>query len=75
MAFTKRSLLRFTAKIFDLLGLLSLFVIQLKVLFQRLYADQTEYNDLLQDETLEEWKSIIPELHCLNRIKVPRYQI
>ena len=36
LSVTKRSLLQITAKIFDLLGFLSPFVIQLKVLFQRL---------------------------------------
>ena len=39
LSITKRSLLRLTTKIFDPLGFLSPFVIQLKVWFQRLCAD------------------------------------
>lgn len=73
LTFTKRSLLRFTtlfsAKIFDPLGFLSLYVIQLKRLFQKLCSDHKGWDNPLQDEALEKWKEIISELHHL----VPRY--
>ena len=45
LSITKRSLLRLTAKIFDPLRFLSPFVIQLKVLFQRLCTDRFGWDD------------------------------
>ena len=73
LTFTKRSLLRFTAKLFDPLGFLSPYVIQLKILFQEFCSDHKGWDDPLQGETLEKCKSIVLELHYLAKIKVPRY--
>ena len=73
LTFTKRSLLRFTAKLFDPLGFLSPYVIQLKFLFQELCSDHKGWDDPLQGESLEKCKLIVSELHYLAKIKVPRY--
>ena len=72
LSVTKRSLLRITAKIFDPLGFLSLFVIQLKVLFQRLCSDRCGWDDPLPDKVLVQWQKIVSGLQSLNGMKVPR---
>ena len=50
---SKRSILKITSKIFDPLGFLSPFVIQLKVLFQTLCKKGSHWDDLLQQKELE----------------------
>ena len=72
MKITKRSILRLTVKIFDPLGLLSPFIIQLKILFQILCAGKIEWDMPLSDELLHNWRGIISELDCLDHVKVPR---
>ena len=72
LSVTKRSLLRITAKIFDPLGFLSPFVIQLKVLFQRLCSDRCGWDDPLPDKVLVQWQKIVSGLQSLNGMKVPR---
>ena len=51
-----RSLLKITASIFDPLGLLSPFVIRLKILFQTLYSQRIEWDHLLEGKHLR-WRS------------------
>ena len=54
---SKRSVLKFTAKIYDPLGLLRSFVIRLKVLFQVLYTNQLKWDQPLQGEVLDVWNN------------------
>ena len=68
----RRSLLKVTAKIFDPLGFLSPFVIRLKVLFQILCMKGCEWDQPLEDEILQSWNSLIPELTSLNDLKISR---
>ena len=69
---TKRSLLKISAKIFDLLGLLSPFTIQWKVLFQVLCNERTDWDEQLSDGHLRRWNSFIAELQTLNSVRIPR---
>ena len=69
---SKRSILKLTAKIFDPLGFLSPFVIQMKILFQDLCCGQFNWDDPLSEKTYNNWKKIISELHYLNGIQIPR---
>ena len=68
----KRSILKLAAKIFDPLGLISPFVIQLKMLFQTLCIQQVNWDDPLSSELLTKWRNILSQLHCLNSVQVPR---
>ena len=65
---TKRSLLRISAKMFDPLGLLSPFTIQLKVLLQELSIERTDWDEQLKGDHLKKWKTLIIELQALNCI-------
>ena len=69
---TKRVILKLTAKIFDPLGLVSPFVIQLKILFQSLCKDKLEQDSELSGELLLRWKTIMSEISNLNNICVAR---
>ena len=64
--------MKLTAKIFDPLGFLSPFVIQIKILFQDLCSGQCGWDDPLSERAYDKWKRIISELHCLNGIQIPR---
>ena len=65
---TKRSLLKISSKIFDPLGLLSLFTIQWKVLFRELCSGHANWDDQLTKEHLKKWNSLIVDLITLNLV-------
>ena len=68
MKVCKRSVLGLTAKIFNPLGFLSPFVIQIKILFQSLYKEKTEWDTELCGGLLEKWKTIMCELNLLDKV-------
>ena len=69
---TKRSLLKWSSKIFDPLGFLSPFTIRLKILFQVLCLDKIDWDGELQGESRKQWNVLISELEILKTIRVPR---
>ena len=69
---TKRSLLKVTARIFDPLGLISPFIIKLKVLFQALCAESVKWDEPLQDKALEQWNCFVSEARAFSQLSVPR---
>ena len=69
---TKRTVLRVSAKIFDPLGLLSPFVVKLKLLFRELCSDNVNWDDQVEGDTLKRWKLQIKEFKSLGQIRVPR---
>ena len=69
---SRRSLLKITASIFDPLGLLSPFVIRLKILFQTLCSQRIEWDCLLEGEHLKQWNSFTTEFDILNHVRIPR---
>ena len=58
---TKRNVLRFRVKIYDPLGFLSLFTIRLKLLFQELCHDRTDWNSNLSHEHEKKCLKLISE--------------
>ena len=69
----KRTALRITTSIFDLLGFLSPYVIKFKILFQCLCCNNHQgWDDPLAGEMLDTWNSLISELSLLSSIQVPR---
>ncbi len=69
---TKRSVLKLSARIFDPLGLITPFTISLKILFQELCLDSTDWDASLTASLKEKWMRIIKELASLSDIVVPR---
>lgn len=70
---TKRSaILRLSAKIFDPLGFLSPFVIQIKIIFQEICTEKIDWDQNLVGKTLDSWNSLEAELESLEQVKIPR---
>ena len=71
---SRRSLLKVTASIFDPLGLLSPFVIKLKLLFQTpCHKRIEEWDKPLTDISLKQWNELSSELAVLNQLRIPRW--
>ena len=69
---TKRSLLKWSSKIFDPLGFLTPFTIKLKVLFQELCLAKTDWDHELDEKTRKELDVLISELASLSNVPVQR---
>ena len=69
---TKRSVLKFSAKIFDPLGVLSPFTTQQKILFQHLCVQGVNWDDPLDSGLLKRWNQLPKELLALSQIRIPR---
>lgn len=70
---TKRSVLKLFAKIFDPIGLLTPFTINMRILFQILCIEKVTWDETLEGEVLVKLKSFINNLNTLKNIRVPRY--
>ena len=68
----KRSVLKLSAKIFDLLGILSPFTVGMKMLFQKVCKEKIDWEQTLDGELLIRWNCLIKELIALAKIKVPQ---
>lgn len=68
-------MLKVSAKVFDPLGLLSPFLIRLKIIFQQLCSYRKGWDENLEGEPLHVWKNLVNEFKVLNHIKVPRCYI
>ena len=69
---SKRSVLKVTTKIFDPMGFLTPFTIGLKILFQELCIDKTNWDETLQGKLLEKWTSLLDEIRCFETVRIPR---
>ena len=69
---TKRALLKWSAKIFDPLGVLSPFTIKLKLCFQQLCLEETSWDEELAEPIRREWDILLDELSHLHIVCVPR---
>ena len=69
---TKRSLLKVSAKVFDPLGLISPFIIKLKIYFQTLCAESVDWNKPLKGHALKQWNCFMSETKALNQLRVRR---
>ena len=70
---TKRSLLSIASRIFDPMGLITLFTIRAKMLFQELWQRGLQWEDHLDEDIAVQWRSWRSKLSQLNCINVPRY--
>ena len=70
---TKRSILRFGAKFFDLPGFISPVVIIAKIYFQKVCLDNSNWDKELHGDIKEGWLHYLAELRRINCIRVPRY--
>ena len=69
---TKREVLRILMSIFDPLGLLSHFLVYVKVLLQDIWKSGIDWDDQLQEEQQNQWQSWINLLPKVEDITIPR---
>ena len=70
---TKRGRLSLTSKVFDPLGLLTLFIVRAKSMFQELWSRELQWDDKLPDDILDQWRAWKVELIYLDEVCIPRY--
>jgi len=70
--FTKRSILKKVATLFDPLGFLAPYIIRAKILLQKLWVSGLDWDDTLSESLLSEAENWFAELHDLDKIQVPR---
>ena len=70
---TKRSLLSIALKVFDPMGLITPLTIRAKMLFQELWHRGLQWEDRLDDDIADQWRSWKSKLLQLSCITVPRY--
>ena len=71
--FTKRTILKKTATVYDPLGFLSPYVSRSKLLIQKAWLEAGAWNDLLPKHHQQEWIKWFRELNDLELVKIPRY--
>ena len=69
---SRRSLLKVAASIFDPLGIISPFVIRLKMLFQTLCCQRADWDQPLEGDYLKQWREFRSEFEVLNETRIPR---
>jgi len=72
-ALTKRQVLSFIARIFDPLGLLDPVLVRAKILFQKTWVLNLEWDDELPAHFQKLWTEILNDISELNIIRIPRY--
>ena len=70
--YTKRSVLRKTAMIYDPLGLISPYIIRAKMLIQQAWLEAIEWDDPLPRQLELQWKQWFKEARTIEQIKIPR---
>ena len=65
-------MLKLTAKIFDPLGILSVFTIRMKVMFQTLCLQKVSWDEVLQGSARLEYMAFLSKLQQLSKVRIPR---
>ena len=69
---TKREVLRKTASVFDPMGVAAPFTIRAKILMQRLWSQELDWDEGLAEPERELWEQWLRELRWLKAVAVPR---
>ena len=69
---TKRDVLKISARIFDPLGLISPVVLQMKMLFKKLWEGSIGWDSRAPKEVADPWKDAIMELEKVAALRIPR---
>jgi hypothetical protein len=69
---TKRNLVSDVAKVFDALGLFAPATIKMKIILQRLWELELDWDDPVPDQVLEVWSQWRRELPALTTVHIPR---
>ena len=69
---TKRNLVSLISKFYDPLGFLSPVIIRFKILFQKLCQCKSDWDDVIPEGLVEEWRGLISDLNEAQPISLPR---
>ena len=69
---TKRGVVRMTAMIFDPLGIITPFLLQAKIIIQKLWVLKFDWDEEISGVELTLWQKWLAELYAVKDIKVPR---
>lgn len=70
---TKRQLLSFCNSLFDSIGLISPFILTLKLLLQNIWSDLKGWDEPIDLKTQAEVQDAVKDIELFNSIKVPRW--
>ncbi|XP_055846062.1 uncharacterized protein LOC129912000 [Episyrphus balteatus] len=70
---TKREVFSQICRIFDPAGWLAPVVIVAKMLMQRVWAEHTDWDDLLESDSFKIWKNFAESLNDIKQIEIPRW--
>lgn len=70
---TKRNILSIASKIFDPLGWLNPFTINIKIFMQTLWLRKVSWDDPLADDLRRYWETLFDQFIILNQIGIPRF--
>lgn len=68
---TKREVLRTLMSVFDPLGFLAAFLVNIKILLQETWRSPISWDEVITDEQNERWQQWITVLPNVNRVKIP----
>ena len=71
MQMTKRGVLSTIAQIYDLLGLISPIALKGKNILQKITAETTPWDQVLEPEVQKEWQNWLQDLANLNSVQFP----
>lgn len=70
---SKRSILSFAAKIWDILGFLCPVIIKIKILLQKLWSAKIGWDDIPPQSIVKNWNNFRLELQTLSHLNLPRH--
>nr|XP_037876794.1 uncharacterized protein LOC119630680 isoform X1 [Bombyx mori]XP_037876795.1 uncharacterized protein LOC119630680 isoform X1 [Bombyx mori] len=70
---TKRSILSESCKVFDPLGILSIFTIKPKILIQKLWIEKVDWDEPAPQEIRQSWLLFIENMKHLHLLRIPRH--
>ncbi|XP_028176630.1 uncharacterized protein LOC114364612 [Ostrinia furnacalis] len=70
---TKRNLLSEISKLFDPLGWLAPVNTKLKIIFQRVWKENTHWDEQVSDEIYEMWSKVQSDIDRINECQIPRW--
>ena len=71
--YTKRRILSDIAKLFDPAGWLSPCVVMAKIIMQKIWLEQIDWDNVVSHRILEDWKLFQSNFIGINNIKIPRW--
>ena len=69
---TEQNLLSLIGRFYDPLGFLSPVIIRFKILFLRLCQYKSEWDDVIPEELIEEWRGLISDINEAQPMSLPR---